>query len=532
MAFTCLGIACKSSFALRPPLVYCARKVRHTAMVETVAGTETAAAVEGVGRLRTETTTGTDSPSGGVSAPVWKKLSTKELGVRTSMIAKPTRVVLNQLRKKGYEVYLVGGCVRDLILKRVPKDFDVITSADLHEVKKTFSRCEIIGRRFPICHVHIDDSVVEVSSFRTIGKQSFREVKYFFTKPPGYSEGDYARWRNCMGRDFTINGLMLDPYADLIYDYMGGMEDIRKAKVRTVIPAHVSFQEDCARILRAVRIAARLGFRFTKETANSLKFFSSSVLRLDKSRLLMEMNYMLAFGSAEASLRLLWKYGLLEILLPIQASYFVSQGFRRRDKRSNMLLALFSNLDKVLAPDQPCHSCLWVAILAFHLAMVDEPRDPLVVSAFSLAVRNGGDLAEAVKLVKLVEQEHDSRYSELLEPQPFDTDREFIDDVLEFASAVKAALGMMTDEYSVSQAMAKYPQAPFSDLVFIPCNLYWKVCRMFDCVGRGKERGYVPKRKMKIDYRALYEGDMPEVRHMFARVVFDTVYPSTGEVKS
>ncbi|XP_031490546.1 uncharacterized protein LOC116257721 isoform X2 [Nymphaea colorata] len=358
MAFTCLGIACKSSFALRPPLVYCARKVRHTAMVETVAGTETAAAVEGVGRLRTETTTGTDSPSGGVSAPVWKKLSTKELGVRTSMIAKPTRVVLNQLRKKGYEVYLVGGCVRDLILKRVPKDFDVITSADLHEVKKTFSRCEIIGRRFPICHVHIDDSVVEVSSFRTIGKQSFREVKYFFTKPPGYSEGDYARWRNCMGRDFTINGLMLDPYADLIYDYMGGMEDIRKAKVRTVIPAHVSFQEDCARILRAVRIAARLGFRFTKETANSLKFFSSSVLRLDKSRLLMEMNYMLAFGSAEASLRLLWKYGLLEILLPIQASYFVSQGFRRRDKRSNMLLALFSNLDKVLAPDQPCHSCL------------------------------------------------------------------------------------------------------------------------------------------------------------------------------
>ncbi|CAN6472252.1 unnamed protein product [Victoria cruziana] len=466
MAFTCFGIACKSSFPLRPPLVYCVRKVRHAAMVETAAGPDTTAGVEDGRRLRSETTAGMGSPIGGASAPIWKKLSSKELGIRTSMIAKSTRLVLNQLRKRGFEVYLVGGCVRDLILKRIPKDFDVITSADLHEV----------------------------SSFRTIGKQSFRDIKYFFTKPPGCSEGDYARWRNCMGRDFTVNGLMLDPYANLIYDYMGGMEDIRKAKVRTVIPAHVSFQEDCARILRAVRIAARLGFRFTKDTASSLKFFSSSVLRLDKSRLLMEMNYMLAFGSAEASLRLLWKYGLLEVLLPIQASYFVSQGFRRHDKRTNMLLAFFSNLDKVLAPDRPCHSCLWVAIFAFHLAMIDEPRDPLVVSAFALAVRNGGEMEEAVNLVKLVEQEHDSRYSELLEPHPFDTDREFMDDVLDFASAVKAALGMMTDEYSVSQAMARYPQAPFSDLCCSPAR---------PMVGSLPTSLACPCKTTKVSFRAL-----------------------------
>ncbi|XP_058102989.1 uncharacterized protein LOC131246656 isoform X2 [Magnolia sinica] len=355
MAMAGFGFVCKSnsySFPFRPSLFYCVRKVRRSS---------SATAVEPqvlTKEDRPDPTTSYRKATDDVNAMEWKKLSSKELGITTSMIAKPTRLVLNGLRKKGYDVYLVGGCVRDLILKRTPKDFDIITSAELQEVVRTFSRCEIVGRRFPICHVHVNDSIVEVSSFSTSGRKSSRDLTYFFRRP-GCNEHDYNRWRNCLGRDFTINGLMFDPYANLVYDYMGGMEDIKKAKVRTVIPAYTSFQEDCARILRAVRIAARLGFRFARETAHSVKYLSCSVLKLDKGRLLMEMNYMLAYGSAEASLRLLWKFGLLEILLPIQAAYFVSQGFRRRDKRSNMLLTLFSNLDGLLAPDRPCHSSLW-----------------------------------------------------------------------------------------------------------------------------------------------------------------------------
>lgn len=97
-------------------------------------------------------------------APEWKKLDAAELGISNSMISRPTRVVLNGLKKKGYEVYLVGGCVRDLILKRIPKDFDVITSAELKQVRKAFHRCEIVGKRFPICHVHVDDAIVEKTS--------------------------------------------------------------------------------------------------------------------------------------------------------------------------------------------------------------------------------------------------------------------------------------------------------------------------------------------------------------------------------
>ncbi|CAL8157994.1 unnamed protein product [Prunus armeniaca] len=312
MVISSFGIACRPQFYLRTPQFQCINKVQ----LNLVAAME--ALDEPEGQFKDNKTNNSANGRNDVKAPAWKKLNSKELGITTSKIDKPIRKVLNGLKRKGYEVYLVGGCVRDLILKRTPKDFDIITSAELKEVTRTFSWCEIVGKRFPICHVHIGDTVVEVSSFNISARKYGRHISADFGKPVHCDDKDYIRWRNCLQRDFTINGLMFDPYGRIVYDYMGGMEDIRKAKVQTVIPASTSFREDCARILRAIRIAARLGFRISKETAHSVKNLSYSILRLDKGRLLMEMNYMLAYGSAEASLRLLWKFGLLELLLPIQ----------------------------------------------------------------------------------------------------------------------------------------------------------------------------------------------------------------------
>ncbi|KAL6972977.1 hypothetical protein U1Q18_027151 [Sarracenia purpurea var. burkii] len=457
-----LGLASRSHFPLRSPLLQCVRKVR----ISSVAAFETIDEPESL--LNVNNDHDLANSRGRVEcdckAPEWKRLSSEELGISNSMIAKPTRKVLNGLKKRGFEVYLVGGCVRDLILKRTPKDFDILTSAELKEVMRSFSRCDIVGRKFPICHVHIEDTVVEVSSFSTCARKYDRDSSFAFESHIDCDEKDYIRWRNCLQRDFTINGLMFDPYANLIYDYMGGLEDIRKAKVRTMIGANLSFQEDRARILRAVRVAARLGFRFTREIAHSIKNLSCSILRLDKGRILLEMNYMLAYGSAESSLRLLWKFGLLEILLPIQAAYFVQQGFRRRDKRSNMLLSLFSNMDKLLAPDRPCHSSLWVGILAFHKALSVQPRDPLVVAAFSLAVHNGGHMLEALNIARRISTPHDTRFHELLEPQNLDFDA-LRDEVMNLAASVKCEMTNMTDEYFVSQAMSMYRKAPFSDMV-------------------------------------------------------------------
>ncbi|CAN1317981.1 Poly(A) polymerase I [Linum perenne] len=551
MAFSGFGFACRPHIPLRPQMFHCIRKARYGAV----------AAIE----MLDERETASSGPEveGGENSPAWKKLNSMELGISTSMISKPTRKVLNVLKKRGFEVYLVGGCVRDLILKRTPKDFDIITSAELNEVVRAFSWCVIVGRRFPICHVRVDGIIVEVSSFSTAGPKFLSDNNNDFGNPVDGEQKDIARSDDCMRRDFTINGLMFDPYARIVYDYIGGLEDIRKAKVRTVIPASKSFQEDCgefllqyslfssffcnqvqqllqydlsqsfrgsnllgfaARILRAVRIAARLGFRFSQDTARCIKNLSRSILRLDKSRIMMEMNYMLAYGSAEASLRLLWKFGLLELLLPIQAAYFVQNGFRRRDTGSNMLLSLFSNLDRLVAPDKPCHSSLWVGILAFHKAMSEQPRNPMVVATFCLAIHNGGDMVEALKIAKRIGKQYDKSYDEVSETQPVDS-RVLVEEVMDLSESVKQELSRMTDEHYVSKAMAKYPKAPYSNLVFIPLELYLRVSKIFECVGGRKEREYRVKQGRKINHKLLSVGNLQEVRHTFARIVFDTVYP-------
>ncbi|KAF9668086.1 hypothetical protein SADUNF_Sadunf15G0091500 [Salix dunnii] len=513
MAISRLSFACRHSIHFRPSLVHCFQKVRFSSD----AAIETLYDQKNFNKDKNQNL-------GDPKAPEWKKWKSKELGISNSTISRPTRKVLDGLKKNGYEVYLVGGCVRDLILKRTPKDFDIITSAKLTEVVGAFPRCIIVGKRFPICHVHIGDTIVEVSSFSTTGPKFRVDLRNGISHPIDCEEKDYVRWKNCLQRDLTINGLMFDPYKRIVYDYIGGLEDIKKAKVQTVIPASTSFQEDCARILRAVRIAARLGFRFTRETAHFMKNLSHSLLRLDNQRIMMEMNYMLAYGSAEASLRILWKFGLLELLLPFQAAYFVRDGFKRRDKRSNMLLCLFSNLDKHLAPDRPCHNSLWVGILAFHKALSDQPRDPMVVAAFCLAVHNGGDILGGVKMVKKFTMPHDDIFHELSEPQNLNCEA-LVDEIVDFASSVKQALYWMTDSYYVSQAMAEYHQAPCSDLVFFPLPVYLKVCRIFECSREGSEKGFMPKQGRKINYEMLALGSLKEVRHTFARVVFDTVFP-------
>ncbi|KAL2342812.1 hypothetical protein Fmac_004097 [Flemingia macrophylla] len=519
MAMATLKLACKPNLLLRSVPFQCVRKVAPKSLPTLEAEECTVPARERGKRTRQEPLLEKNR------VPTWKKLNSKELGLRNSMIATPTKKVLNVLKKKGHDVYLVGGCVRDLILKQTPKDFDIITSADLKEVMKSFSWCEIVGKRFPICHVHMDGTTVEVSSFNTARYKSSMQFTHDIEAPNDCDKEDYLRWRNCLNRDFTINGLlMLDPYARIVYDYLGGMEDIIKAKVRTVVPAATSFREDCARILRAIRIAARLGFSISRETAQSVKNLSYSVLRLDKGRLLMEMNYMLAYGSGEASLRLLWRFGLLDILLPFQAVYFVRGGFRRRDKRTNLLLSFFSNVDKLLAPNRPCHSSLWVAILALHKALSDKPRDSLVVAAFSLALHTGGNLSEAIDIARRNNKAHDSRFPELLDPSGLDKE-DMKYEILELAVSVKGSLLQMTTSHLVSEALADYPQAPHSNLVLIPLAMYLKALSYFDCVKVSAGKKFLSKQGREIDYESLARGDLQEVRHVFARIVFDTVFP-------
>ncbi|KAL6587946.1 hypothetical protein OROMI_000924 [Orobanche minor] len=312
------------------------------------------------GRTQFSSNTG----SGEVEFSNWRKLDSRRLGVKKSMITLSSWSVLNNLRvADGFDAYLVGGCVRDLLLNRVPKDFDVITTATLQQVKKKFQRAAIVGKRFPICRVIVKGSLVEVSSFDTLDKKSRRKQVDSSQMPMGCDPRDFVRWTNCMNRDFTVNSLFFDPFLNVIFDYTNGMMDLKFSKLRTVIPAQSSFLEDQARILRGLRLAARLSLSFSKETEAAIYSLSSliadlstlnSEILLPQSRISLEMNYMLSYGAAASSFILLKRFKLLDILLPFQAAYLSKQVDNGLDVHSLMLMKLFFNLDQLVTCDRPC----------------------------------------------------------------------------------------------------------------------------------------------------------------------------------
>ncbi|TXG59994.1 hypothetical protein EZV62_014567 [Acer yangbiense] len=333
-----------------------------------------------------------------------QQLKKMQLEIDTSMINQPMREFLGVLNKEGFEAYLVGGCVRDLMLKKIPTSYEVITSAKLEEVQSLFFRSTIVDEeQFRVCRLSVDDSVVEVLSLSSFVNKSSGDFEVYFRKPSTCSDRDYIYWKVCLQQDFTVNGLYI------VYDFVGGIYDIMKRQVRTIIPGKIYFDMDPVQILRAVGVAAQLKFELESDTSLSLKELSHHVQDIDTEIILNEVHRMLAFGHAKDSLMLLWRIGLLEILIPGQG--FASQNI----EESNMLPQLFSKLDDIVEPEEnrPSSKELWVCIIYFYLALVRKPRDPRVCAVFTLAIRNGYFLEAAKRVIHIPHQSYDTILCEL-----------------------------------------------------------------------------------------------------------------------
>uniref|UniRef100_A0A453J2H8 Poly A polymerase head domain-containing protein n=1 Tax=Aegilops tauschii subsp. strangulata TaxID=200361 RepID=A0A453J2H8_AEGTS len=161
---------------------------------------------EGGGGLRNGRSSSASRP-GSIDPSSWKYFDSRAVGIPAGAIPRNCMAVLQMLKRKGFEAYLVGGCVRDLLLKRAPKDFDVITTASLKEIKEhVFSRCFIVGNRFPICLVRWRGSLFEVSSFKTNTTQvKGNENVNCSEDTDGRDGGDILRWKDSLRRDFTVN---------------------------------------------------------------------------------------------------------------------------------------------------------------------------------------------------------------------------------------------------------------------------------------------------------------------------------------
>jgi poly(A) polymerase len=184
--------------------------------------------------------------------------------------------ITERLQANGYETYIVGGAVRDLILGKKPKDFDIVTAASPPRIKKIFRNARIIGRRFRLVHVFFGAKIIEVSTFR-----STRDGHTSNTF--GTIEEDVLR------RDFSLNALFYDPLKQLVIDYVGGMKDIRNGVIRPLIPLSHIFADDPVRIIRAVKYAAVAGFKLPFSLKRMIRKHSPLLADISHSRLTEEI---------------------------------------------------------------------------------------------------------------------------------------------------------------------------------------------------------------------------------------------------
>lgn len=241
----------------------------------------------------------------------------KEHGIDSSLIDPDALYVLQKLRDAGFIAYLVGGSVRDLLIKRRPKDFDISTSARPEQVKAVFNRqCILIGRRFRLAHIRFGHKIIEVATFRA-----------------GENDSDLITQDNVWGnaqedvlrRDFTINGLFYDSSNHSIIDYVDGWEDIQKHLLRTIGDANIRFKQDPVRIIRLLKFKARYGFNIDSEAEKSIHTCLNEIVKSSPARILEEILRMLESGYSTPFFSLMAEYDLLNILFPTLTRFLHTQ---------------------------------------------------------------------------------------------------------------------------------------------------------------------------------------------------------------
>jgi poly(A) polymerase len=222
--------------------------------------------------------------------------------------------VVRDLQQAGFEAFIVGGSVRDLLLGKAPKDFDVATNATPEEVQDVFPRCRLIGRRFRLAHVRKAGALLEVATFRGVSDleddREHANGRILRDNVFGTVEEDAIR------RDFTINALFLDPVSGEIRDYVGGYRDLEERRLRLIGDPQVRYREDPVRLLRAARFVAKLGVEPDEETAGCIPELAPLLEGVPPARLFEEICKLFMTGHGMRSLEALQRFGLSTTLFP------------------------------------------------------------------------------------------------------------------------------------------------------------------------------------------------------------------------
>ncbi len=332
-----------------------------------------------------------------------REIPRDEHNVSRSMISEPAKKVLHRLNKAGYEAYLVGGGVRDILLDGKPKDFDIATNATPEEVHNLFRNSRLIGRRFRIVHVLFGREVIEVTTFRgnaqddddggdTQRKTSehgllLRDNVY------GNQEEDALR------RDFTINALYYCIRDFTVIDFAGGIDDLKQRQLRLIGDPETRYREDPVRMLRAIRFAAKLDFEIEPATEAPITQLAELLDHIPSARLFDEVLKLFSAGHGEATYDLLSRYGLLAPLFPQTAKAIeeghsdepIRQALRNTDARIRQ--------GKSVTPYFLFAAMLWPALQAEWQRRQDQ-GEPLQPALHQAAAKVIGRQVQATSIPK------------------------------------------------------------------------------------------------------------------------------------
>jgi poly(A) polymerase len=294
----------------------------------------------------------------GLPSETMLRLPRDKHGLGREAISPSAARVCSALREAGFSAYVVGGAVRDLLLGITPKDFDIATDARPEQIKPLFRRAIIIGRRFRLVHVMFGSDTVEVSTFRgadtEISTDKDEHGRVLRDNVFGTQEEDARR------RDFSVNALYFDPVSEEVVDFHGGLADLKKRSLRVIGEPETRYREDPVRMLRAVRLAAKLGLTLDPATRQPIRELAPLMERVPPARLFDEMLKLLLSGHASACLRQLRDVGLHEGLLPL-LDVILEQPLGERF----VTLALAQTDERVLS-DRPVSPAFLFAALLWH----------------------------------------------------------------------------------------------------------------------------------------------------------------------
>ncbi|MFK7732353.1 MAG: polynucleotide adenylyltransferase PcnB [Pseudomonadales bacterium] len=350
------------------------------------------------------------------------RIKAPDIGKQLREISPHSVQVVESLRENGFEAYIVGGCLRDLLLGRTPKDFDVATNAEPQAVVKLFKRSRIVGRRFQIVHVRNGRDVVEVTTFRanhdtrdTEDHESEQSDTGMLLRDNVY--GDLSD--DAVRRDFTVNALYFSPETDEIIDYVNALSDLKEGRLRVIGNADTRYEEDPVRMLRAARFAGKLEFEMEPETSAAIEKNGHLLRQVAPARMFDEVLKLFLGGAAANTLAVLQRFDLLQYLFPATAEALEDD----QPYAQEIIQATMENTDARIEAGKPVTpafmyaAVLWPAVIelreacldqgmhiveamreAAHAATMDQLQTTSIPKRFSIPMREIWDLQSRLHL--------------------------------------------------------------------------------------------------------------------------------------